>query len=1576
MYCENDSAKKSDMIPPGSYAVNCALPVPNNSNDIAAIANCSADFADNQGIAQKCSPAAVSGATADTALPSLKTDLAQANALDKAIDALATLRKLGYSVDDPRCQTLAQLIHAVRAVHQQRNLLSGRHALTDAPSEDVPYRESSPAQVVEGDPEKQRVMSNAFSHGCDRTADCVLCSPTSLSSPLGNAKEDRLHIRASNFDLAQTIFPDRALPFEVAQSAMRRAAVRHAKGSISQAESNTATHDSAHSAVANRTAVGNSSCEELRDRKVSHEITERSDFDDSIAQIVPNSVLSPKSLPLNSESPASGTDALRTYATSNLMNGIGASGREVRHSPVSPEVQSSKPAAVMLAREYLPSQDKEIRIDVKETAHSSIFAVAAAAAAAAAAASQQSYCAVNAVQLPDAGSTSIDSTDKIQSGSKLLPIGGSSLSLVDDFADSSAPRVAPARKNVPPSASSLIFQTRAQISAFRSLSRGVDPPPEVLIASAGKRFRAPAIIFHSPHQLGQQAKQENVQQPGQVISNSVLRQRAHRACARQNRLRSALENGLPSDTIGIESDGTLSRSCPVSETRTWSSCDIQANSMRSLDSSLSRNCPSALDVRGSDFIYTKFSTGLPMFCQDVESKTFEQLTLDRNRRIRSRVDARLSELSDLSAELPDDARRQVIIEMKSLKLLRLQRTVRSQVMAVMHRLLSQPRTPGFGPMFLKKYRKNRPTLHSVSSHGANASRGKNGFLSKEARERIKAMERRYREEQALRQQKSHAKFAASFLNHSAEVRNALHNRSNLVKKLFKDLERHFRDKAREEDRRKKKEQHDRLRALRNNDEDEYLALVQNTKNTRLLQLLRQTDEYLAQLGAKVEAQKEAARAELETSGPVGDDRLSSGGARSGASEGLKQNEESSAQHQGTALAQASDNPDSSSSIQAMRARRHQYYTISHSIQEKVRQPKSLVGGTLKPYQIDGLEWMVSLYNNGLNGILADEMGLGKTIQTIALLTYLVENKANEGPFLIIVPLSTISNWVREFEAWAPSLIKVVYRGNPEMRKNVQQKQMRGRSYNVVLTTYEFVVKDKLFLGKIVWKYIIIDEGHRMKNADCKLALTLGAKYRTRNRILLTGTPLQNNLTELWALLNFLLPTIFSSAETFETWFNAPFQASSLGGSAELNEEEQLLVISRLHQVLRPFMLRRLKTDVETQLPDKVEIVLRCDMSVWQRVLYRQMSSKLGIASSGSVRMFNNVVMQLKKVCNHPYLFYNEEELHCMPADHLIRSSGKFSMLEHALLKLKAARHRVLVFSQMTAALDYLEYFLAALGLKYMRLDGTTKADDRHRMLIEFNAEDSEHFCFLLSTRAGGLGLNLQTADTVFIFDSDWNPMMDLQAQDRAHRIGQTKEVRVFRLITARSVEEKILERANRKLQMDAQVIQAGQFNNQSSESDRTQMLKEILQAQAKGDEEEDDIPTLEDLNRVLARSDEEFDLFQQMDVKRVADEDRTGKPRLMMDESELPPWVLKPELHQRQSSKLEEEIDFSRHGRGRRKRSEVTYDDGLTEKEWTNAVERDEDIIEASRRKRRKLSENGGTDGVGNSPAQNKGHEQ
>lgn len=645
-----------------------------------------------------------------------------------------------------------------------------------------------------------------------------------------------------------------------------------------------------------------------------------------------------------------------------------------------------------------------------------------------------------------------------------------------------------------------------------------------------------------------------------------------------------------------------------------------------------------------------------------------------------------------------------------------------------------------------------------------------------------------------------------------------------------------------------------------------------------------------------------------------------------------------------------------------------YYNIAHSSQEGIAdQPAMLLGGTLKEYQMKGLEWMVSLYNNNLNGILADEMGLGKTIQTIGLITHLMEKKRINGPFLIIVPLSTISNWMMEFDKWAPSVVKIAYKGSPNMRR-FSQPLLKSGKFNVLLTTYEYVMKDKANLSKVRWKYMIIDEGHRMKNHHCKLTQVLNTYYSAPHRLLLTGTPLQNKLPELWALLNFLLPSIFKSCANFEQWFNAPFAMT--GEKVELNNEETLLIIRRLHKVLRPFLLRRLKKEVESQLPEKVEYVIKCDMSALQRLLYRHMQSKGVLLTDGSekgkhgrggTKILMNTIMQLRKICNHPFIFQQIEDAivkgPSAQADaDLYRASGKFELLDRMLPKLKTTGHKCLLFCQMTSLMSIMEDYLLYRGYRYLRLDGTTKSEDRGQLLTIFNNPESDIFLFILSTRAGGLGLNLQTADTVIIFDSDWNPHQDLQAQDRAHRIGQKNEVRVLRLMTVNSVEERILAAARYKLNVDEKVIQAGMFDQKSTGQERQQFLQAILQQENCEEEDEDEVPDDETINQMLARTEAEFDIFQQMDLDRRRNEARDPKrrPRLM-EEDELPSWLVRDEAEVERLTYEEEE---KLNAQGKRQRKEVDYSDALTEKQWLRAIEEGnleelEDVKKKGRKRRR-----------------------
>ncbi|KAL4227328.1 transcriptional regulator [Mactra antiquata] len=456
---------------------------------------------------------------------------------------------------------------------------------------------------------------------------------------------------------------------------------------------------------------------------------------------------------------------------------------------------------------------------------------------------------------------------------------------------------------------------------------------------------------------------------------------------------------------------------------------------------------------------------------------------------------------------------------------------------------------------------------------------------------------------------------------------------------------------------------------------------------------------------------------------------------------------------------------------------------------------------LRDYQLDGVNWLMHSWSKDNSIILADEMGLGKTIQTIGFLAILYNTYQLYGPFLVVVPLSTVVAWQREFENWCPEMNVIIYLGDVNSRNLMREYEWchagnKRLKFNVLVTTYEILLKDKSFLGAVSWAELIVDEAHRLKNTDSLLYRTL-MEFKSNHRLLITGTPLQNSLKELWALLHFIMPEKFPKWSDFEDKHS---RADKTG-------------FALLHKQLEAFLLRRVKKDVEKSLPAKTEQILRVEMSSIQKQYYKWILTKnykeLNKGLKGSASSFVNIIMELKKCCNHA-LLVRPPETEPSEADHLqtlIRGSGKLILLDKLLLRLREKGHRVLIFSQMVRLLDIVSEYLQLRHFQYQRLDGSIRGDLRKSALDHFNAEGSQDFCFLLSTRAGGLGVNLATADTVIIFDSDWNPQNDLQAQARAHRIGQKNQVSVYRLVTKNSVEEEIVERAKRKMVLDHLVIQ-------------------------------------------------------------------------------------------------------------------------------------------------------------------------
>ena len=969
------------------------------------------------------------------------------------------------------------------------------------------------------------------------------------------------------------------------------------------------------------------------------------------------------------------------------------------------------------------------------------------------------------------------------------------------------------------------------------------------------------------------------------------------------------------------------------------------------------------------------------------------LLQERENRLAARIGHRIDELNNLPLNMAEDVKMKAEIELRSLRLLNFQRSLRAEVVACTRR---------------------DTTLETAINVKAYKRTKRQGLREARATERL---EKQQRVETERKRRQKHSEYLNAVLTHSREMQAWHRNNQEKMRKLNKAILAWHANAEREQKKEQERLEKERLRRLMAEDEEGYRKLIDQKKDKRLAFLLSQTDEYINQLtdmvsnhkkdhrrrekeSRRIQKAEERARIpehmrripvrnkstgkvlkgdeapllpELESwlekhpdfeAIPDYDSEQDSDDESEQPKEKKPETEEEIIEKARTEAKKEGEDEYTKKGVKG----EANYYSMAHTVSEEVHEQASImVYGKLKEYQIKGLEWMVSLHNNNLNGILADEMGLGKTIQTIALITYLMEKKGVMGPYLVIVPLSTLSNWMLEFSRWAPSLTTLSYKGSPNQRRAVQH-QIRSGRFNVLVTTYEYVIREKAILSKLRWKYMIIDEGHRMKNHNNKLTTTINTCYYTAHRILLTGTPLQNKLPELWALLNFLLPSIFKACDTFEQWFNAPFAIT--GEKVELNEEETILIIRRLHKVLRPFLLRRLKKDVESQLPDKVEYIIKCEMSGLQRALYTHMQEK-GVmltegkgdkkGGGGGAKALMNTIMQLRKLCNHPFMFQHIEESYArhvgMPGDvvtgpDLYRSSGKFELLDRIFPKMKRSGHRILLFCQMTQLMTILEDYLNWRGHKYLRLDGTTKSDERGEMLALFNDPKSEYFIFILSTRAGGLGLNLQTADTVIIFDSDWNPHQDLQAQDRAHRIGQRNEVRVLRLMTVNSVEERILAAARYKLNMDEKVIQAGMFNQRSTGSERHELLQSILREEKDDDEDEDnEVPEDDLVNQMISRSEEEFELFQRMDIERRRTEAEAGSDRKarLIEEDELPEFLLQAMNEEEEEDDEEaakkaqqEELDMGR----RRTKKDVTYHENLSEKEWLKAIGAEEEDSE------------------------------
>ncbi|KAK2853295.1 hypothetical protein FQN49_005216, partial [Arthroderma sp. PD_2] len=522
-------------------------------------------------------------------------------------------------------------------------------------------------------------------------------------------------------------------------------------------------------------------------------------------------------------------------------------------------------------------------------------------------------------------------------------------------------------------------------------------------------------------------------------------------------------------------------------------------------------------------------------------------------------------------------------------------------------------------------------------------------------------------------------------------------------------------------------------------------------------------------------------------------------------------------------------------------------------------PDFIQNGQLKEFQVKGVNFLAYNWVRGRNVVLADEMGLGKTVQTVAFINWLRHVRQQQGPFIVIVPLSTMPAWSETFDYWTPDVNYIVYSGPEPARRIIKDYELltdgnlKRPKFHVLLTTYEYVLQDASFLNQIKWQFMAIDEAHRLKNRDSQLYAKL-LDFKSSCRLLITGTPVQNNLGELSALMDFLNPGVIEIDENMD-----------------LNSEAASAKLADLTQAIQPYMLRRTKSKVESELPPKSEKIIRVELSDVQLELYKNILTKnydaLNHGGRGPKPSLLNIMMELKKASNHPFMFWGAEDQaggSTRREDQLkalVTSSGKMMVLDQLLTKLKNDGHRVLIFSQMVRMLNILASYMDARGFNYQRLDGTIAAGPRRLAIEHYNAPGSTDFTFLLSTRAGGLGINLMTADTVILFDSDWNPQADLQAMARAHRIGQTKPVSVYRLVSKDTVEEEVLERARNKLLLEFITIQRGVTDNEA-----TNLKDKLVRAGHHVNE-----PTsFDDISRILKQRGQR--MFEQSDNQKKLEE--------------------------------------------------------------------------------------------------------
>ena len=505
------------------------------------------------------------------------------------------------------------------------------------------------------------------------------------------------------------------------------------------------------------------------------------------------------------------------------------------------------------------------------------------------------------------------------------------------------------------------------------------------------------------------------------------------------------------------------------------------------------------------------------------------------------------------------------------------------------------------------------------------------------------------------------------------------------------------------------------------------------------------------------------------------------------------------------------------------------------------QPSYLEGCVLHQHQIEGMSWLIHLYDHHVNAILADEVGLGKSLQVIAFLAWLREQKHISGPHVICMPASVVGTWRDEFAKWMPAANVVVYVGKKQPRRNLFENRIQHSEFDVMLTPYSILEKDKDLLSKIPWHVMVFDEGHKLKNSKTQLFGVIDEMFFPDFRILTTATPFQNEIGELWALLYLISPHTFCAVSVFNDFF----QDLESSGNTERREK----IIQRMHQMLRPYILRRIKNDLDFDIPKKLEIVLKCSPSELQSKIVDR-STKMNLTT-------NNKLVLSRKVSNCPALFLPKSIISTISPAYVLSRSPKLRLLDKLVQKLNVTGHKFLIYSQWTSVLDIIERQMQWRNVKVLRIDGRVFTRRRLAIIDTFTAPGNQYSGMLLSTRSSAFGLNLQVADTVILFDSDYNPFVELQASARVHRLGQKNIVVVIRLLMQGTGEEKILSVARRKFLLGNEIIDGGGFNFKVTDEERAQVLDELSEKPPEIVDPDDD-----QLNSVIARSPEELSLME------------------------------------------------------------------------------------------------------------------